>query len=72
MCARFTQQLPSEEICDLYSVRGTPLPPLPALLEVVREPYCGPFERRPVSSRVNRVRNDDPDVLLPVPESELF
>ena len=27
MCARFTQQLPAEEICDLYSVRGTPLPP---------------------------------------------
>ena len=49
-----------------------PLAPLPALLEIVREPYCGPFERRPVSSRVNRVRNDDPDVLLPVTESELF
>ncbi len=27
MCGRFTQQLPSEQICDLYSVRGTPLPP---------------------------------------------
>ena len=27
MCARFTQQLPAEEICDLYSVRGTPLGP---------------------------------------------
>ena len=49
-----------------------PLAPLPALLEVVREPCCGPFERRPVSSRVNRVRNDDPDVLLPVPSSALF
>ena len=41
---------------------------LAPLLEMVREPYCGPFERRPVSSRVNRVRNDDPDVLLPAPE----
>ena len=27
MCARFTQQLPVEEICDLYSLRGTALPP---------------------------------------------
>ena len=27
MCACFTQQLSSEEICDLYSVRDTPLPP---------------------------------------------
>ena len=27
MCCRFTQQLSAEEICDLYSVRGTPLPP---------------------------------------------
>ena len=46
-----------------------PMAPLPALLEMVREPYCGPYERRPVSSRVNSVRNDDPDILLPVPES---
>ena len=49
-----------------------PLAPLPALLEVVREPYHGPFERRPVSSRVNSVRNDDPDILLPLPQSGLF
>ena len=27
MCGRFTQQLPEEEICDLYSVRGTPQQP---------------------------------------------
>ncbi len=27
MCGRFTQQLPEEDICNLYSVRGTPLPP---------------------------------------------
>ena len=49
-----------------------PMSPLPAPLEIVREPCCGPFERRPVSSGVNSVRNDDPDVLLPVTESELF
>ena len=41
-------------------------------LAVVRELYCGHFERRAVSSRVNSVRNDDPDVLLPVTESGLF
>ena len=52
--------------------RRLPFTPLPALFEIVREPYCGPFERRPASSRVNRVRNDDPDVLLPVPVSALF
>ena len=49
-----------------------PRTPLPALLELVREPHDGPFERRAVSTRVNSVRNDDPDVLLPVSESELF
>ena len=49
-----------------------PLAPLPALLELVREPYDGPFERRAVSTRVNSVRNDDPEVLLPVSESGLF
>ena len=46
-----------------------PMTPHPALLEVVREPYCGPFEKRPVSTRVNSVRNDDPEILLPITES---
>ena len=45
---------------------------LPALLELLREPYDGPFERRAVSNRVNRVRNGDPDVLTPLSESEMF
>ena len=49
-----------------------PRTPLPALLELVREPHDGPFERRAVSARVNSVRNDDPDILLPVSESGLF
>ena len=49
-----------------------PRTPLPALLELARQPHDGPFERRAVSSQVNNVRNDDPDVLLPVPESGLF
>ena len=46
--------------------------PLPALLELAREPHDGPFRRRAVSARVNSVRNDDPSILLPVPESGLF
>jgi len=49
-----------------------PRTPLPALLELARQPHDGPFERRAVSPRVNSVRNDDPDILLPVPESEMF
>lgn len=43
-----------------------PMTPHPALLEIVREPYCGPFERRPVTTRVNSVRNDDPNILVPI------
>ena len=49
-----------------------PRAPLPALLEMMREPYDGPFERRAVSTRVNSVRNDDPDVLTPLSDSGLF
>ena len=49
-----------------------PRTPLPALLELAREPHDGPFQRRAVSARVNSVRNGDPDVLLPVSESGLF
>ena len=49
-----------------------PRAPSAALLELLREPYDGPFERRAVSNRVNRVRNGDPDVLTPLSESEMF
>ena len=49
-----------------------PLAPLTALLELVREPYDGLFARRAVSTRVNSVRNDDPDVLTPLSDSGLF
>ena len=52
-----------------FSVWLDPLASLPALLEVVRQPCCGPFERRPVSTRVNSVRNDDPDILVPITAS---
>ena len=34
------------------------------LLELVREPRAGPYESRAVSTRVNSVRNDDPDILV--------
>lgn len=33
------------------------------LLDLVRAPCAGPFERRPVSTRVNRVANDDARIL---------
>ena len=36
------------------------------LLELARKPWAGPFEKRPVSTRVNIVANDDPSVLEPV------
>ncbi|MCY4584467.1 MAG: SOS response-associated peptidase family protein [Bryobacterales bacterium] len=48
-----------------------PRTPLPALLELAREPYDGPFERCAVSTRVNSVRNDDPDILTPLSDSGL-
>ena len=49
-----------------------PTSPVPCLLELVREPRTGPYERRPVSTRANRVQNDDPDILLAMPERRLF
>ena len=33
------------------------------LLDLVREPCTGPFEKRPVTKRVNRVANDDANIL---------
>ena len=49
-----------------------PVSPLPQLLELVRGPNAGPYERRPVSTRVNRVQNDDPGILDPVSEKRLI
>ena len=46
--------------------------PAPRLLDLVREPHGGPYERRAVSTRVNSVRHDDPDILAPRSELELF
>lgn len=43
-----------------------PASPLPQLLDLVRQPCAGPFEPRAVSTRVNRVANDDPDLLAPI------
>ena len=60
---------------DLRPGRTSPpvgwMRPPPALLKIVHEPCCGPFERHPLGRRVISVRNDDPDVLLPVTESGL-
>ena len=39
----------------------------PRLLELVGKPYAGPYEKRAVSTRVNRVRNDDPGILDSLP-----
>ena len=44
-----------------------PSSPVPRLLDLVREPHDGPYEKRAVSTRVNSIRNDDPDVLAPKP-----
>lgn len=35
------------------------------LLDLVREPCTGPFEKRPVSTRVNSVANNDVSILSP-------
>ena len=35
------------------------------LLDLVREPCAGPFEKRPVSTRVNSVANNDVSILSP-------
>ena len=46
--------------------------PVPRLLDLVREPHTGPYERRTVSRRVNSVGNDDPDILVPMSGKRLF
>ena len=42
------------------------------LRELVREPRAGLYQGRAVSTRVNSVRNDDPEVLVPMSERGLF
>ena len=49
-----------------------PASPLLRLLELVREPRAGPYERRAVSPRVNSVQNDDPDILVAMSRQALF
>ena len=49
-----------------------PTSPVPRILKLVREPRAGPYGRHAVSTRVNSVRNDDPDILVPMTESGLF
>ena len=76
MCGRFTQKLTWRQIHDLYNLTA-PTVPLNLqlrynLLDLVREPYGGPYEKRAVNTRVNSVRNDDPDILAPRSERRLF
>ncbi len=42
------------------------------LLDLARKPRAGPYEIRAVSTRVNNVRNDDPDILTPMSQQRLF
>ncbi len=50
-----------------------PSTPIPDLLELVRVPFPGSFERRAVTTRVNNVRNDDPGIFEPLAKTiELF
>ena len=43
-----------------------PASPSEQLLDVMRKPCTGPFEKRPVSTRVNSVANNDAAILAPV------
>ena len=38
----------------------------------MREACVGPYERRAVSTKVNSVGNDDPDILIPCRRSGCF
>ena len=49
-----------------------PTSPVSRLLQLVREPRAGPYERRAVSTRVNSVQNDDPGIPAPVSEERLM
>ena len=42
-----------------------PASPSAQLVDAVRKPYAGPFEKRPVSMRVNNVTNNDAAILDP-------
>ena len=46
--------------------------PADTLLDLARNPRAGPYEIRAVSTRVNSVRNDDPELLTPMSQQRLF
>lgn len=54
-----------------FAGRLNPSLPVPWLLDLVREPYAGPYEQCPISTRVNNVGNDDPDILAPRSEKRM-
>ncbi len=81
---RFVKVLASPALADIHSRQPAvldpsrfdnwldPASPVPRLLELVREPCAGPYETRPVSTRVNSVQNDDPGIPVPVSEKRLI
>ena len=57
---------PANVYLDRFGDWLDPASPSDHLLDMVREPCTDPFERRPVSTRVNSVANDDAAILDPV------
>lgn len=53
---------------DRFAEWLDPATPEERLLALAREAPPGPYSVRPVSLRVNRVANDDPGILTPIPE----
>ena len=53
---------------DRFTEWLDPATPEDRLLALAREAPAGPYSVRPVSLRVNRVANDDPGILTPIPE----
>ena len=61
MCGRFTQKLTWRQIHDLYNLTAPTVPlnlqPRYNLLDLVREPYGGPYEKRAVNRRCCTARS---------------
>lgn len=74
----------SAELADIYHRQPAIVDParfddwldpassLSSLLDLVRQPYAGPYEKRPIGARVNSVRNNHPDILAAAPVQGLF
>ena len=53
--------IPPDRVADWLDPASRPA----QLLELAREPYAGPFEKRPLSTRVNSIANNDAAILTP-------